>query len=49
VLVEDRSIAETQRPIPPLYERLRIERVLSPGDLEGEILYAGTDTLSRFT
>jgi hypothetical protein len=34
-------MAETTHPIPPPYEPPHVERVLSPEDLEREILYAG--------
>jgi hypothetical protein len=40
---DERAPSQPVRRIPPGYEPPRLERVLSPADLEREILYAGDD------
>jgi hypothetical protein len=46
---DERAPSQPERPIPPGYEPPRLERVLSPADLEREILYAGDETADTQT
>lgn len=46
---DERAPSQPERPISPGYEPPRLERVLSPADLEREILYAGDETADTET
>jgi hypothetical protein len=39
--IDDARTDAGRRPVPVAYERPRVERVLTPAELEREILYAG--------